>query len=233
MSRTPLILNLEAATDVCSVCISKGEEVLSLKEAAGSNAHSKVITMLIEECLHKAGLGLNELNAVAVSSGPGSYTSLRVGISTAKGICYALGIPLVAVDTLQALALAAYRKERDDTALYCPMIDARRMEVYCALFDHKNTAVTVASSEIITENSFQDFFASGRRVVFFGNGAEKCKIVLKSEYAVFIPVRCSAQHLTRFSSEAFIAESYVNLAYFSPNYLKAPNITTSKQKLFK
>jgi tRNA threonylcarbamoyladenosine biosynthesis protein TsaB len=233
VSQTPLILNLETATEVCSVSLSKGEEILALKEAAGPNAHSKVITILIEECLHEARLALSELNGVAVSSGPGSYTSLRVGISTAKGICYALRIPLIAVDTLQALALAAYRQKKDEAVLYCPMIDARRMEVYCALFDHKNMVVAGVSSEIITENSFQDFFASGRRIVFFGNGSEKCKSILESECAGFIPVSCSANHLPHFSSKAFMAGSFVNLAYFSPNYLKAPNITTSKQKLFK
>ena len=206
---------------------------MSLKEAAGPNDHSKIITMLIDESLQAAGFGLGELKAVAVSSGPGSYTSLRVGVSTAKGICYALGIQLIAVDTLQALALAAYRQEKDEMALYCPMIDARRMEVYCALFNHENKVVTGVSAKIIGEDSFQDYFVSGQKIVFLGNGAEKCKTVLKSPSSSFISVRCSAGHLPYLANKAYNAKSFVSLAYFTPNYLKAPNITIAKQKLFK
>lgn len=233
MSEIPLILNIETATEICSVCISRGEEVLSLKEPDGSNDHSKLITTLIDACLKEAGLKLSDLNAVAVSSGPGSYTSLRVGVSTAKGICFAQEIPLIAVDTLQSLAMAACREGGQEGALYCPMIDARRMEVYCAIFDQENTVVEKTSAKIITEESFQTYFNAGQRIIFMGNGAKKCQPILRSPHASFLTLRCSARYLSHFSYKAFLEKSFADLAYFTPNYLKAPNITTSKQKLFK
>ena len=233
MPQVPLILNIETATEVCSVCLSLGKEMLRLEEEPGPNDHARVITALIDECLRGAGIRIKELNAVAVSTGPGSYTSLRVGISTAKGICFALGIPLIAVDTLQALAMAGYQQEKDEAALYCPMIDARRMEVYCALFDHKNKVVAAVSAKIIQEDSFQDYLASGQKIIFMGSGSDKCKAPLKSPQAAFIPLLSSARHLPVFSGSAYEEESFADLAYFTPTYLKGPNITTAKANYFK
>lgn len=228
MTKHPFILNIETATDVCSVCLSKGEEVLSLEETTGNNEHSKLITVLIEECLNSAGLDMNRLDAVAVSSGPGSYTSLRVGLSAAKGICFAREIPLIAVDTLRALAWAAFQQQGDEEALYCPMIDARRMEVYCAMFDATNTPLTDVEAKIIGEGTFREYFSNSQKIIFAGNGAEKCQAVLSSELAVFLPLVCSATFLPYFANRAYKAKTFADLAYFVPKYLKAPNITKSK-----
>lgn len=233
MSEIPLILNIETATDICSVAVAQGAEILSLRTSAKPNDHTKIITLLIEQALEEAEKELDELNAVAVSSGPGSYTSLRVGVSTAKGICFAREIPLVAVSTLQAMARAAFLRERDETALYCPMIDARRMEVYCALFDHKSETIEEVSAKVIDETSFRQYYASGQRIIFWGNGVKKCEPLLTSPNATFITQQCSAGDLVYFSYKQYVEKSYANLAYFAPRYLKPPNITISKQKLFK
>lgn len=224
--QVPIILNLETATEVCSVCISRGEEVLALESAGEVNDHGRVITLLISSCLRISGLEMGNLQAVAVSSGPGSYTSLRVGAAVAKGICYALDLPLIAVDTLQSLARAAALQRPGESLLYCPMIDARRMEVYCALFDGEGRRLTATQPLIVTEASFEEYFSTGRQLVFIGNGAPKCQGLWPGEgKAIFLPLTCDASHLVYFSNQAFLEGNHANLAYFTPNYLKAPNIT--------
>ena len=228
-----MILHIETATEVCSVCLSRGEKVLNLQAPAGANDHLRVITLLIATCLEEAGASLDELDAVAVSAGPGSYTALRVGVSAAKGICFATNKPLVAIDTLQALACAALEQEQDDGALYCPMMDARRMEVYCALFDHKNELVEASSAKVIEEGSFKELLDAGQRIFFMGNGAGKCRETIQSPNAVFLNIACSARHLVHLAVRAFGKGNFADLAYFTPNYLKAPNITKPKEKFFK
>ncbi|MEK7253514.1 MAG: tRNA (adenosine(37)-N6)-threonylcarbamoyltransferase complex dimerization subunit type 1 TsaB [Bacteroidota bacterium] len=228
----PLILNLETATEVCSVCLSRGEEVLALRETDKLSDHAKLITLLIQQCFSEANLNLKNLDAVAVSAGPGSYTSLRVGVSTAKGICYALNKPLLEIDTLKALAFGTYQKEKQ-AAYYCPMIDARRMEVYCALFDTNNNMVESGAAKIVDMSAWEEYFSAGKTIVFSGSGSEKCKVVLTSPLAIFSPVRCSSAHLVSFSSRAFSQCNFADLALFSPHYLKHPNITTStKNKMW-
>lgn len=221
----PVILNIETATEVCSVCVSRGEEVLAQEDSAEGNDHGRVITLLISSCLRASGLGMRDLQAVAVSGGPGSYTSLRVGASVAKGICYALGLPLIAVDTLRSLAGAAARQMPGEGLLYCPMIDARRMEVYCAVYDAEGQCLVPAQPHIVTGESFQEYFSDGWHLVFTGNGAAKCRGLLPAGQSVFLPLGCLASHLAPFSNESFLAGEHANLAYFAPNYLKAPNIT--------
>lgn len=229
---TPLILNIETATEVCSVCLSRGPEVLSLKESVERNDHSKVITLLIEQCMSEAGFSLQNLDAIAVSAGPGSYTSLRVGMSTAKGLCYALEKPLIAVSTLQMLAMASRQKGDNPSDLYCSLIDARRMEVYAALFDAEGKTVFEPTPMGIDGTSFQEFFSSGRRIIFSGNGAEKCKLVLKPSLALFSNViTCSAVQIIPLSMEAFSNKNFIDVAYSSPLYLKPPNITSAKGKI--
>ncbi|MBI5917286.1 MAG: tRNA (adenosine(37)-N6)-threonylcarbamoyltransferase complex dimerization subunit type 1 TsaB, partial [Bacteroidetes bacterium] len=198
--QTPLILNIETATEVCSVCLSRGTEVLSLRESVERNDQSKVLTLFIEQCMIEADLSLKNLDAVAVSAGPGSYTSLRVGISTAKGLCYALEKPLIAVSTLQMLAIASREEGGDPSALHCSLIDARRMEVYAALFDAGGKTVFEPTPMVIDGTSFQEFFSSGQRIIFSGNGAEKCKPVLETSLAVFSNViTCSAVQIISLS----------------------------------
>ncbi len=228
MKREPLILNIESSTGTCSVCISRGKDVLCYQEADQFYEHAKVLTTLIGKCLSKSGLTLQEMNAIAVSSGPGSYTSLRVGISTAKGICYALGKPLISVDTLQALALTGLQAKEMEGAYYCPMIDARRMEVYCNIFDENNRPISEPTAMVVETGSFDEYFESGKTIVFCGNGAEKCKNVLVSTYAKFSPTECSAAYLPAISSQQFVKGIFEDVAYFTPTYLKPPNITIPK-----
>lgn len=225
-----LILNLETATERCSVCLSENEKILSLKEAPEDYSHSKVLTLLIRKSCEEIGISLKDIDAVAISRGPGSYTALRVGTSVAKGICYGLNKKLIAVDTLQSIAYATAQKEKKD-ALYVPMIDARRSDVYSAIFDSNNNPVTQTEFKVIGESSYHDYFASENLLIFSGNGAEKCKSLLTSPLAQFSSVICSAANMPQLSHKSFTAQVFENLAYFTPNYHKAPNITIPKRRL--
>jgi tRNA threonylcarbamoyladenosine biosynthesis protein TsaB len=226
----PLILNIEAATSVCSVCLSRGSEVLSLHESSGQNEHSRVITLLIERCMTDAGLKLTDLDAVAVSEGPGSYTSLRVGFSTAKGLCFALGTPLITINTLASLASAAFEEVKDSSVLYCAMIDARRMEVYAALFDADGKELSPPTPMIVDSSSFEEYFSEGQKIVFCGNGAEKCKMALTSALALFSSVvNNNSTYLVKGSLMAFSHKIFAHTAYAVPHYLKPPNITSARQ----
>lgn len=184
-----IILHIETATSVCSVAVSKNSKLLSLKENFDGNSHSGLITVLIQEAIEECHLKTSELDAVAVSKGPGSYTGLRIGVSTAKGLCYALDKPLIAVNTLQAMAwgMAGIKSsDRPDDQLYCPMLDARRMEVYVAFYDRNNMEIKETSADIIDEYSYMDIL-SKHEVIFAGNGSDKCREFLSAhEKASFI-----------------------------------------------
>ena len=166
-----------------------------------------------------------------MSSGPGSYTSLRVGASTAKGICFALGKPLLAIDTLRSLADAVRRRaETPAEAVLVPMIDARRMEVYCSVYDEKMDLLKKKWAEVVTGDSFGTFFAFNKPVIFTGNGADKCRAVLTHPLARFTPLSCSARHLVPLAEADFIENCTVDAAYFTPEYVKQPYITTPKKR---
>jgi tRNA threonylcarbamoyladenosine biosynthesis protein TsaB len=232
-----MILNIESATDMCSVSISDGNRTLALAEIAQTNQHAAKMTRLIESVLNETGLQMQDISAVAVSNGPGSYTSLRVGISTAKGVCFARKIPLIAVDTLAALADAA-AMVAPDADFFIPMIDARRMEVYCAIFEKKegkitrNAEIKTFEPRIIDENSFKNWFDEGKKIAFCGNGAAKCAAVLNYENAIFLTeIVCSATHLAIQSHQDFVNKKFVDVAYHVPEYGKMPNITTPKKLL--
>ncbi len=225
-----LILQIETSTDVCSVCLSKGLDILAIQELANFSDHAAQITIMIEACCRQAGMALSQIDAVAVSQGPGSYTALRIGVSAAKGICYALNKPLLAIDTLLSLALSAYESEKKD-ALYCPMIDARRMDVYTALFDSKGNTMQMPAALSITADTFDAWFDKGHTIVFCGNGAAKCQAVLTSPLAHFSPIICSSRHLIPLALCAFDEKNFADLAYFEPFYLKPPNITTPRKNL--
>ncbi len=225
-----LILNIESATDICSVCLSREETVLALVENDEGNVHSEQMTLLIAKCMKEAGLKLEDLDAIAVSSGPGSYTSLRVGSSVAKGICYALDKPLIAVSTLQSIALASLEEEKVIPGVYIPMIDARRMEVYMAMFDHNNKQLTNIEAKILDENTINDWIAQKGPFIISGSGMEKSQTVLKSTNIAFSKVLCSATHMVNLAYASYKNNSFADVAYFSPTYFKAPNITVSKKK---
>ena len=173
------ILHIETATQICSVALSENEKIITSKSSDEKNAHSRILTVFIEEILDSNNLKPQDLDAIAVSMGPGSYTGLRIGVSTAKGLCYSLDKPLIAVSTLQAMAWGMVEKtdRKLQKALFCPMIDARRMEVYAAIFNQSNIQEREILAEIIDENSFADLLQTNE-VLFAGDGAEKCKEIL-------------------------------------------------------
>jgi len=215
-----LILNIETATQVCSVGLSNDSELLALRESHEKNIHAARVTIFCEEVLKEAGKTMSDLDAVAVSMGPGSYTGLRIGVSAAKGLCYALDIPLIAVPTLQSMALRASQNIPDHQALFCPMIDARRMEVYTALYDANNDEVRKTEALIIDENSYENESGSNK-IFFFGDGAEKCKEGLLPKGMSFIDgINPSAESMAHLSSEKFDNKDFEDLAYFEPYYLK-------------
>lgn len=224
------ILNIETATNICSICISRDHLILAQKATNQPFQHAAQITLLIKGCLEKAGLALREIDAIAVSRGPGSYTALRIGISVAKGIAYALDKPIIAVDTLQSLALATATFLKKN-AIYYPMIDARRMEVYTAPFDQSGNALGEPESKVISEGSFRQEVDEGRHIVLSGDGAAKCKAVLPSPQIEYLALFCDSAHLVPLAHNAFESRNFVDIAYFIPLYLKPPNITIAKKKL--
>ncbi len=229
----PYILHIETATKVCSVAVSENNKLLYCKESAVANSHSSLITLYSEEVFKNAGIGFNKLSAVCVSMGPGSYTGLRIGVSTAKGFCYALNIPLIAVNTLQSMAsfFSAEHKNKKDTLL-CPMIDARRMEVYTALFDNKAQFIKKTSAEIIDENSFSEILDT-KKIIFFGDGAAKCKQLLSGhDNAIFNEdFTVSAKGMISIAWEKFKNKQFEDVAYFEPYYLKDFIATVPKKMI--
>jgi tRNA threonylcarbamoyladenosine biosynthesis protein TsaB len=217
-----LILQIETATTVCSVALSENGSILSYKEIQQRNVHAEVITLFIDEVLKTAGKQYHELSAVAVSCGPGSYTGLRIGISVTKGLCYSLDIPFIAIETLEAMADGVIAENTfDDEVLLCPMIDARRMEVFTAVFDGKGNRIQPTSAEIIDENSFADLLKANK-IIFFGDGAAKCSEVLgvNLNAQIITEFQNSARYLTKKATEKFQAKDFEDTAYFEPYYLK-------------
>jgi len=217
------ILQIETATTVCSVALSKDGETLSVKQINERNIHAEVITLFIDELLKQTGLSYNQLDAIAVSSGPGSYTGLRIGVSTAKGLCFALDKPLIAVETLEAMAdgITNEMQLTGKDVLLCPMIDARRMEVYTAIFDTHGKRIKPTTAEIIDTNSFSDLL-SNHTIIFFGDGASKCETVLGTNTnAQFVTdFNNSAAHLSKKAYAKLLANDLEDVAYFEPFYLK-------------
>ncbi len=226
-----IILGLETSTKICSVAISEGNKLLALKEEGGEYSHSEKLTVFIQKVIAESGLQLNQIDAVAVSKGPGSYTGLRIGVSVAKGLCYALDKPLIAIDTLQAMALNM--KNTDSSFdLYSPMLDARRMEVYTALYNGGNKMIKEVTAKIIDEESFSEILQDNK-ILFFGDGAEKCKaILLKHPNAIFNNEgNPSAEYINAIALEKFINQEFEDVAYFEPYYLKDFVGTTAKKLL--
>lgn len=232
------ILLIETATEVCSVALSECGEVLSFRENAEGNRHSELLTVYVEQVFSESGWKPDELDAVCVSRGPGSYTGLRIGVSVGKGICFGRGIPLIAVSTLESLAwhvafdtkFSEYSNEGE--VLLCPMLDARRTEVYTALFSRNAVQLTPVSAEIITGDTFAGELKN-HRTLFFGNGAHKCKVLIQNPNAVFTePISASARFMSHLAEERYNKKSFENVAYFEPYYLKDFIATIPKNKVF-
>ncbi|MDR2937556.1 MAG: tRNA (adenosine(37)-N6)-threonylcarbamoyltransferase complex dimerization subunit type 1 TsaB [Prevotellaceae bacterium] len=227
-----LLLCIESAGEVCSVALAQNGDLLACEESAHERDHAKLLAPLISKIFQQKKIGAHDLDAVAVSQGPGSYTSLRIGASTAKGLCYGTGKPLIAVSSLQSLAARAMQlhKVQPDDVL-CPMLDARRMEVYTALYNAACAPQTEVTAEIITENSYSEILKK-QRVLFFGSGAEKCKEILHSSNAVFLDVPVSAQGMIALAEQKFAQQKFEDVAYFEPFYLKDFVAIKSTKKLF-
>lgn len=233
----PILLHIESSTDICSIAVSSGEQLIGFTETQEAYQHASQMTLLIDAAMQEAGISLGQLSAVSVSLGPGSYTSLRVGFSTAKGICYALGKPLITVPSLQALA-GGMVKERERLAidgsselLYVPMIDARRMEVYRAIYDQELQPTEEPEAVVIDAGVFDPYLSQGTQLLLGGNGAPKTKEVLDHPQIHFVTVLASARHLIPFAVQAYHEKHFSDLAYVEPFYLKPPNITVSKKKI--
>ncbi|MCE5330574.1 MAG: tRNA (adenosine(37)-N6)-threonylcarbamoyltransferase complex dimerization subunit type 1 TsaB [Bacteroidales bacterium] len=227
----PVILHIETSTNVCSVALSEGLNCLFSKSNDEGMNHAALLSVYIAEALGILKTTTKKLNAVAVSSGPGSYTGLRIGVSTAKGLCYGLDIPLISVNTLQVLAAPAIKSAKQgEKMLFCPMIDARRMEVYTAFFNAGNEMIREVSADIITPDSYVELLAN-QPVYFLGNGAEKCKFTLTHPNARFIDGLVPlAENMIPIAERAYTEKQFVDVAYFEPFYLKEFQATTPKKK---
>lgn len=214
-----LILNIETSTKNCSISISRNFDIIQSKSLLSEkHSHSEILTLFIQDIFKESDLILKDLDAIAVSKGPGSYTGLRIGVSTAKGLCYSLGVPLISVSTLQAMSLGISNNNLHYD-LYCPMIDARRMEVFSAFYDAENQQIREVRADIIDENSYVSFL--NKKILFFGDGSEKCKEVLIRENSHFLDnIFPNANDMVEISYQKYLQEDFENIAYFEPFYLK-------------
>tara|TARA_R110000744_G_scaffold379789_1_gene498751 strand:+ start:7796 stop:8476 length:681 start_codon:yes stop_codon:yes gene_type:complete len=224
-----ILLNLETSSTNCSVCVAKDGEILAIRELNSANySHAEKLHIFIEEVMQEASLKMEDLEAVAVSKGPGSYTGLRIGVSAAKGLSYALGIPLISVSTLKSMASQVKIKEGE---VMIPVLDARRMEVYSSVFDENCNEIRETKAEIIDENSFHEYI-NAKHIHFLGSGAEKIKELFPLKSITYhCEVVPSAKEMTSISSEKFNASDFEDVAYFEPYYLKDFVLQTKKAKL--
>ena len=227
-----LILSLETSSTVCSVALAQDGRLIGSSELRLEKSHSSHITVLIQQLLENTGFTEKDLAAIAVSGGPGSYTGLRIGTSTAKGLCYALNIPLIAVSTLQAMAQETVQFTPDpETYLFCPMIDARRMEVYTALYNSALTEVEKDQALVLEADSFRENLEK-QKILFFGSGAAKWQTLLgENANALFLKsVIPSAEAVSELAWQKFQAAQFEDVAYYEPFYVKEVHITMAKAK---
>lgn len=222
------ILNIETATKNCSVSLAFEGKSLAIKEMNnGGYSHAELLHKFIEEVLEEAGKTIDQVQAVAVSKGPGSYTGLRIGVSAAKGLCFSQDIPLISIETLSSLASTI----TVDEGVIVPMLDARRMEVYSAVFSSNYSQVRATEAQIIDENSFEDYFEKGK-VYFLGDGAAKCKDLLTHKNAVYLEDKFpSAKEMCSLSYAKYQNNDFEDVAYFEPFYLKDFVAVPQKKKL--
>ncbi|RRD80278.1 tRNA (adenosine(37)-N6)-threonylcarbamoyltransferase complex dimerization subunit type 1 TsaB [Alloprevotella sp. OH1205_COT-284] len=225
------ILHIETSTAVCSVAVSEDSQVIFEQENLIGPNHATVLAPFVDEALSFIESHAIPLDAVAVSSGPGSYTGLRIGVSTAKGVAYGRSVPLIAVPTLKLLTVPTllYRDDLPDDALLCPMLDARRMEVYAAVYDRALTPLRDVQPDIVDADTYREWL--DKSVVYFmGNGAEKCKSVIGHPNARFIDnVHPLAKHMAPLAEKAYARGEFADTAYFEPFYLKEFQTTTPKK----
>ncbi len=219
-----ILLHIETSTQVCSIALSENDKCIALKEDSQKNMHAASITLFIQDALNQTNISLKNVDAICVSQGPGSYTGLRIGVSTAKGICFALDKPLIGVNSLLAMTngfLKEYGNKIKENTFLIPMIDARRMEVFCSVYSREMELIESAGPKIIDETSFQELVKK-HSLCFFGDGAEKCEPLFQANLSVqiikhFYP---SAKYLIEPALQAYKENKFENLAYFEPSYLK-------------
>ena len=221
-----MILCIETSTAVCSVALVENGNVIALRESLDGQNHAEKITIFIDEIMKETNVVYKDLDAIAVSMGPGSYTGLRIGVSTAKGFCYAIEKPLIAVDTLAAMAYGFISSQLSaisyqPTAILCPMIDARRMEVYSAFFNEKLERTSETEALVIDENSFMEL-KQNNHLYLFGDGADKLATLFENDKNITVVEKfhCSAAYMATLAEEAFKNKDFVDVAYFEPFYLK-------------
>jgi len=215
-----LILNLETSTKACSVSLAKDGVLLSLQEASEEKfSHAEKLHLFIEKAIREADIQLKDLDAIAVGMGPGSYTGLRIGVSSAKGLAYGLDKPLIAISSLQTLAAAGVL-EQPDLKYFCPMLDARRMEVFTAVYD-QSLQIVEPIEAIVLESDFRSKQLEEDKVVFLGDGSEKLKSIVTNENAVYVDIKYpSSKEMIEFSHQKFMKSEFEDSAYFEPFYLK-------------
>lgn len=211
-----LILNIDTAVDTASMCLAKNGEAFSFVKNESLKDHAFWLHVTIRTILEKNNIELRTVDAIAVTGGPGSYTGLRIGMATAKGICYALNRPLICLNTLLVMANAAKNEKAD---LLCPMIDARRMEVFTAIFTKDLQIVKAPAAITLDENSFDEYI-SDNSICFFGNGSKKLKSIKKYEKAIFSDIKPGAESMISLSEKKFKEKEFADLAYVEPLYLK-------------
>ncbi len=235
----PRILHIETSGEICSVALSEKDQLIGQKESEEQRSHASMLTLLIDEMMKEAGIGFPMLDAVAVSKGPGSYTGLRIGVSAAKGICFAHDLPLIGINTLEALASGILEKEKSkleylgfgNEDYVCPLIDARRMEVYTAIYNSTGREVKGPHALILKEGIFEDILQL-KRILFLGSGAEKASEMIRHPNAIFLyRVNPLAEFMVHLASKAFEEKHFEDVAYFEPYYLKDFIATTPRKNM--
>jgi tRNA threonylcarbamoyladenosine biosynthesis protein TsaB len=215
-----LLLSIETSTSLCSVALHDESKLLYSVENHIPQSASSQLVVMIQQCLTHVNAKANQLNGVIVAAGPGSYTGLRIGVATAKGICYALNVPLLSVNTLELLAYQFQASQKKTEGLLCPMLDARRMEVYCMLLDSSLTIIEPTHAKIIDAASFEETL-NKKEIYFFGNGADKCREAIQHKNAHFISgIEPLAAKLGELGHKKFIQSQFEDTATYEPFYLK-------------
>lgn len=223
-----LILHIDTATTIGSVCLSKDGQPLQTLVNDKQQDHAASMVLFVQEIMHEQQITPKDLDAIAVSAGPGSYTGLRVGVATAKGLCYTWEKPLIAVSTLQMMAQGVLSRIKDNDALYCPMLDARRMEVYTAVYDASLNVTVAPHALILTPDAFSEQIAA-KKTYFFGNGSDKWQQLMPPHAnALFVPYILNAADMVPLATTAYQNKAFEDVAYFSPFYLKPFHSTMKK-----
>lgn len=229
----PVILSIETSTNTCSVALSKGNRCLDTRISNDEKSHASLLTVFIDEILKKNSIDPKQIDAVAVSMGPGSYTGLRIGVSAAKGICYGADAKLIAINTLEIMAMEMMEiSGTESSAVYVPMIDARRMEIYSAFYNQSRQLIKDISADIIDENSYSEYYLHNKMFIG-GNGATKCKEILTSDNVILLDnIYAKAEKMIPLAFEKYNNSQFEDIAYFEPFYLKDFVVTKSTKKLF-